>query len=109
MNLLGKPSIPILNLALVVVMTLSITSASVLAEEKQTQYLFTYFTGNGEEYLVYYDAYRDRHYSASRSRDLKTWEDVTQQMTFVPGMRHGTVIAVTADAVARLRRENPAQ
>jgi hypothetical protein len=57
----------------------------------------------GENYIVYYDVYRDKHYGASRSRDLKTWEDVTAQMTFVPGMRHGTVIAVTDDVVARLR------
>ena len=57
----------------------------------------------GENYIVYYDVYRDKRYAASRSRDLKTWEDVTAQMTFVPGMRHGTVIAVTDDVVARLR------
>ena len=61
----------------------------------------------GEEYVVYYDAYQDGHYCASRSRDLKTWEDVTAKMVFVPGMRHGTVIAVSADVAARLREENP--
>jgi beta-xylosidase len=57
----------------------------------------------GDDYIVYYDAYMEHRYAASRSRDLKTWEDVTSQMTFVPGMRHGTVIAVTDDVVARLR------
>lgn len=53
----------------------------------------------GDEYLVYYDAYRDKHYAASRSVDLKTWEDVTMKATFSHEgtplrMRHGTVIAV---------------
>ena len=62
----------------------------------------------GDNYIVYYDVYRDKHYAASRSRDLKTWEDVTAQMTFVPGMRHGTVIAVTDDIVARLREAGSA-
>jgi hypothetical protein len=57
----------------------------------------------GDETIVYYDAYRDHRYAASRSRDLKTWEDVTARMTFVPGMHHGTVIAVPDDIVARLR------
>jgi len=43
-----------------------------------------------------------------RSRDLKTWEDVTGKMTFPFAnspvrMRHGTVIAVPAAIVARLR------
>ena len=63
----------------------------------------------GQEYLVFYDAYRDRHYSASSSKDLKTWEDVTARMSFVPGMRHGTVIAVPADVVTRLREQAPAR
>jgi hypothetical protein len=59
----------------------------------------------GQEFLVYYDAYRDKHYAASISRDLKTWEDVTSKMSFVPGMRHGTVVAVPSSLVARLRSQ----
>ena len=62
----------------------------------------------GDEFVVYYDAYREHHYSASRSRDLKTWEDVTAQMTFVPGMRHGTVIAVPRELVDKLIAAAPA-
>ncbi|HUJ42756.1 MAG TPA: glycoside hydrolase family 43 protein [Opitutaceae bacterium] len=62
----------------------------------------------GGEYLVYFDAYRQKRYGAMRSRDLNTWEDVSAQMTFpgegTPGrMRHGTVIAVPAEVVARLQ------
>jgi hypothetical protein len=50
-----------------------------------------------------------KHYVAMRSRDLKTWEEVTDQMTFVDAdtpvrMKHGTVIAVPAELVARLRK-----
>jgi hypothetical protein len=62
----------------------------------------------GGDYLVYFDAYMAKHYGAMRSRDLRTWEDVTDQMTF-PGegtplrMRHGTVIAVPGAVVEQLR------
>jgi len=40
-----------------------------------------------------------KHYGALRSRDLKTWEEVTAQMSFPDEgtpvrMRHGTAIAV---------------
>lgn len=56
----------------------------------------------GDEYLVYFDAYRDRRYEAMRSRDLKTWEDVTAQMTFPRGMKHGTALAVPAAVVKTL-------
>jgi hypothetical protein len=49
-----------------------------------------------------------KHYGALRSRDLKTWEDVTAQMSFPDEgtpvrMRHGTAIAVSAEIVAKLR------
>lgn len=62
----------------------------------------------GDEYLVYYDAYRDGHYSASRSTDLTTWEDVSDQMTFIEGdrhtrMRHGTVIRVPMRLIETLQ------
>lgn len=62
----------------------------------------------GEDYVIYFDAYRDKHYAAVRSRDLVTWEDVTAQVKF-PGEgtldrpRHGTVIAVPRELIATLR------
>jgi beta-xylosidase len=64
----------------------------------------------GGEYLVYCEAYMKKHYRAMRSRDLKTWEDVTDKMIFpnegTPGrMKHGTVIAVPGEMVERLRAE----
>ena len=62
----------------------------------------------GDEYLVYFEAYMKKHYCAMRSRDLKTWEDVTGQMKFLfPGtperMKHGSVMAVPRALIDRLR------
>lgn len=62
----------------------------------------------GDFHVVYYDAYRNRHYGAMRSRDLKTWEDVTAKLKMPDEggplrMRHGTVIEVSAELLARLR------
>ncbi|HYC70687.1 MAG TPA: glycoside hydrolase N-terminal domain-containing protein [Opitutaceae bacterium] len=62
----------------------------------------------GDDHLVYFDAYTKRHYGAMRSRDLRTWEDVTAKMEFpfegTPvRMRHGTVIEVPRALVDRLR------
>lgn len=62
----------------------------------------------GDDYLVYFDAYTKRHYGAMRSRDLKSWEDVTARMEFpfenTPvRMRHGTVIEVPRALLQRLR------
>lgn len=62
----------------------------------------------GDEYLVYFDAYTKKHYGALRSKDLKTWEDVTAQMSFPnegtpQRMRHGTVIEVPLALIDTLR------
>lgn len=63
----------------------------------------------GDDYVVYFDAYVTKHYSAMRSRDLKTWEDVTAKMSFPDEgtpirMRHGTALAVPDAIVAHLRQ-----
>ena len=63
----------------------------------------------GGEYLLYFDAYQKKHYGAMRSRDLRTWEDVTAKLSLPDEdtpvrMRHGTVIEVPPDLIARLRR-----
>ena len=65
-----------------------------------------------DRYLVYFDAYTKKFYSAMRSRDLKTWEDVTSKLSFPDEgtalrMRHGTALAVPAALVARLRGLTP--
>jgi lysophospholipase L1-like esterase len=67
----------------------------------------------GADVIVYYDAYRSKHYGAMRSRDLVTWEDVTARMSFPDEgtpvrMRHGTAIAVPAALVEQLRAQQAA-
>jgi hypothetical protein len=63
----------------------------------------------GDDYLAYFDAYQKKHYGAMRSHDLKTWEDVTDRMSFPDEgtpvrLRHGTVIAVPGEIAAALRQ-----
>jgi hypothetical protein len=44
---------------------------------------------------VYFDKYRDHQYGAVRSRDMTHWEDVSDQISFPKGIRHGTVLKVS--------------
>jgi hypothetical protein len=47
------------------------------------------------EYIVYFDHYAAPHYyGAVRSKDLKTWEDCSKEMSFPKGHRHGTVLRI---------------
>ena len=49
----------------------------------------------GEYVYVYFDKYRDHQYGAIRSKDLKTWEDISDKVNFPTGLRCGTVFKVT--------------
>jgi Glycosyl hydrolases family 43 len=57
---------------------------------------------NGE-WIVYYDLYRDHRYGAQKTRDWKTWVNVTDQLEFPKGTRHGTAFAVSAGVLAKLK------
>jgi len=52
---------------------------------------------------VYYDAYTRHRMEGARSKDLKIWEPITDQLSFPPGIRHGTAFAVPSDILASLR------
>ncbi|MCX7049526.1 MAG: glycoside hydrolase family 43 protein [Candidatus Sumerlaeota bacterium] len=58
----------------------------------------------GNEIFVYFDCYRDGHYGAMKSRDLKTWEDVTARLAMPKGVRHGAGLRISREIVDRLAR-----
>lgn len=60
----------------------------------------------GRDWLVYFDVYRDKHYGAMRTRDFKTWEDVTAKLSMPKGLRHGTAIEVPGSVIERLLAGN---
>ena len=52
---------------------------------------------------LYYDGYTRHQMEGTRSKDLKTWESITGQLSFPKGVRHGTALAVSADILAGLK------
>jgi hypothetical protein len=61
----------------------------------------------GEDTLVYFDVYREKHFGALRTRDFVHWEDVTAHIAVPAGARHGTMLEVPRTLVDRLRAERP--
>jgi len=49
----------------------------------------------GNNWVVYFDKYRDHKYGAVTSGDLKEWKDISDQIKFPPGTRHGTVFTIS--------------
>jgi PelA/Pel-15E family pectate lyase len=54
------------------------------------------------EWIVYFDMYRDHRYGAVKSRDLKNWETITDKLSMPAGARHGSVFTVSDQVLARL-------
>ena len=57
----------------------------------------------GDTWYVYYDGYTRHRMEGSKSKDLKTWESITDQLSFPRGVRHGTAFKVSDEIAARLK------
>jgi hypothetical protein len=56
----------------------------------------------GDEWLVYFDQYRDHRYGAVRSKDLKSWQEISGDLSFPADHRHGSVLKISAALAQRL-------
>ena len=58
----------------------------------------------GDEFIVYYDHYRDpKRYEAVASKDLAHWTSVTDKISFPPGCKHGSFLKITEAEANRLK------
>lgn len=57
----------------------------------------------GRTYRVYFDCYTKGHYGAAESADGVTWRDITDQVRFPAGARHGTAFPVSRAMLESLR------
>ncbi len=58
----------------------------------------------GDTLYVYFDKYTQKKYGAVRSLDHgQTWEDVSDEVSFPKGIRHGTAIPVPASFIDELK------
>ena len=56
----------------------------------------------GDSVYVYFDKYRNRQYGAVRSADMIHWDDVSDEVVFPAGIRHGTAFPVSANFLQTL-------
>ena len=60
----------------------------------------------GNEYYIYFDHYSgSKYYGAIKSADMKTWQDISTELAFPKGIRHGTVLTVPESVVQQI--QNP--
>ncbi len=56
----------------------------------------------GDYTYIYFDKYTQHKYGAVRSADGKNWEDVSDQVVFPQGTRHGTAFKITDEQLHKL-------
>lgn len=49
----------------------------------------------GDEWVVYFDKYRDHKYGAVASKDLVHWTEVSEKISLPAGIRHGSIFKIT--------------
>ncbi|MRX69430.1 Acetyl esterase/lipase [Flavobacterium resistens] len=55
-------------------------------------------------WIVYFDKYTQKKYGAVKETS-KGWEDISEQISFPTGTRHGTVIKISAEEINTLKKE----
>ncbi len=63
----------------------------------------------GPEWLVYYDSYQAGRYGALKTRDFKNFADVTGEMAFPNGLKHGTAFKATRNDLDRITKTGAGQ
>jgi len=49
----------------------------------------------GDDWLIYFDSYGTKSYGAVRTRDFVSFTNVSSEMTFPEGLKHGTIFTAT--------------
>ena len=56
----------------------------------------------GDEWVVYFDKYRDHQYGAVTSTDLIHWTDISDKIHFPKDVRHGTIFTISKEEFEKL-------
>ncbi len=60
----------------------------------------------GPYWYVYFDCHKEKRYGAMRTRDFKSWEEISDKIEFPRGMRHGTVFPATEGVLDKLLEQH---
>lgn len=56
----------------------------------------------GDDWLIYFDAYHEKIYGTVKTRDFKQFTDITREVSFPAGHKHGTALRVPREILAGL-------
>jgi beta-xylosidase len=57
----------------------------------------------GDRWILYFDRYMINSYGAVASKDLVHWEDISEELRFPEGTRHGTILRISSEQLSLLK------
>ena len=58
----------------------------------------------GEDWLIYFDVYREYRFGAVRTRDFQTFEPIDDEISLPSGHKHGTIIKVKESVLKKMQK-----
>lgn len=58
----------------------------------------------GNDWLIFYDAYRDKRYDALRTGDFKSFENINSRIVIPEGHKHGTIFKANKKVLKNLKK-----
>jgi len=59
----------------------------------------------GKDWLIYFDAYGQKTYTAMKTRDFRSFKNVTNEVSVPEGHKHGTIIPVKKSVIRQLKKD----
>ena len=59
----------------------------------------------GNDWLIYFDAYRKKTYEAAATKDFKQFTSIAEKIQVPTGHKHGTIVKVHKDVLMRLLKK----
>jgi len=56
----------------------------------------------GDDYLIYFDQYKDKIYGAVKTKDFKAFTNITKEVSVPEGQKHGTIFKVNKKVLKKL-------
>jgi hypothetical protein len=57
----------------------------------------------GNDWLIYFDSYREKRYGCVKTSDFKTFKDISNEVKVPEGHKHGTILMVKKEVVEKLK------
>ena len=59
----------------------------------------------GDEWLIYFDVYREHRYGAVSTKDFKTFTPIDDKISIPEGHKHGTIFKVSESVLLKLKEK----